>query len=163
MSNARATDNTTENTAGRPSEISAIVAAFLDLSLPKPQWTHHAHLCVGLWHVLLHPPAEALVLLRERISRYNAVTGVLNTPTSGYHESITAFYTWQIAWFVETNDHSWPIQEFAAALIARFGAKDLPLTYWTESRLMSSEARLGWLAPDLRPLPPLPKSQWTPR
>lgn len=144
------------------SPLERLVAQFLDLSLPKPEWTHQAHLRVGLWHVLGHPPAEALVLLRERIARYNASTGCANTPTSGYHESITAFYTWQIAWFAETSDCSRPLDVLADDLIARFGAKNVPLTYWTESRLMSSEARLAWLAPDLRPLPPLPVCRWTP-
>jgi hypothetical protein len=48
-----------------------LAAAFCERTLPKGQWTHEAHLRVGLWHVLRHPADRALDLLRERISAYN--------------------------------------------------------------------------------------------
>ena len=49
--------------------IERLVAAFIDCTLPKVEWTHEAHLRVGLWH-RLHMPAELVLgTLRERISR----------------------------------------------------------------------------------------------
>jgi len=121
-------------------------------TLPKPEWTHEAHLKVGLWHVLRHP-GEALDLLRERIRLYNESTGVANTPTSGYHETITRFYLGLIADYLAAGDSRRPIDELAAGLLATMGERDLPLRYYSRERLFSSEARLGWLAPDLQPLP----------
>ena len=44
------------------------------------------------------------------------------------------------------------IDELAEELIARFGAKDLPLRHYTYQRLFSPEARFAWLEPDLEPL-----------
>ena len=38
------------------------------------------------------------------------------------------------------------------AVLARYGARDLPLRHYTKDLLMSSEARFGWVEPDLRPL-----------
>ena len=98
-------------------------------------------------------PGEALDLLRERIRLYNESTGVANTPTSGYHETITRFYVGLIADYLAAGDLRRPIDELAAGLLATMGERDLPLRYYSRERLFSSEARLGWLAPDLQPLP----------
>ena len=74
----------------------------------KAEWTHHAHLRVGLWHLLHYPPGEALDRLRDGIRLYNLATGGANTDTSGYHESITRFYVWVIARFLATADRTRP-------------------------------------------------------
>ncbi len=129
-----------------------LAAVFRDLSLPKSEWTHEAHLRVGLWHLLRHPPGEALDLLRDGIRRYNVAVGGVNSATSGYHESITRFYVGVIDRFLAGSDRTRPVDELAEELIRSFGARDLPHHYWSRDRLDSTEARLGWLEPDLRPL-----------
>ena len=126
--------------------------SFCACTLPKQEWTHHAHLRVGLWHVMHHSAEEALALLRARIRALNESHGVANTETAGYHESITRFYVWQIAAFLDASDRTRPIDELAGQLILRYGDKALPLRYWTKDRLMTVEARLGWVEPDLAPL-----------
>lgn len=136
-----------------PAQTERIARAFIARSLPKPEWTHEAHLRVGLWHVLHHPGVRALDLLRERITAYNEATGVINDASSGYHETITRFYIAVIQQFVETVDRARPIDELAQELIAYCGARDLPLRHYTSGRLFSPEARLGWVEPDLEPLP----------
>jgi hypothetical protein len=140
------------NTEDDPLDISKtdqLTAAFLACTLPKPAWTHHAHLRVGLWHLLHYPPGEALPLLRNRIKRYNAATGVANTETQGYHETITRFYVWIIARFLGEVDPGQPVDALADELIRRYGDKQLPLRYYSRERLLSVEARLGWVGPDL--------------
>jgi hypothetical protein len=37
-------------------------------------------------------------------------------------------------------------------LLARYGARDLPLRHYTRDLLMSAGARFGWVEPDLRPI-----------
>ena len=59
--------------------------------MPKAEWTHEAHLRVGLWHLLRYPEGEALRRLRDGIRRYNTACGVAKTEASGYHETITRF------------------------------------------------------------------------
>jgi len=126
--------------------------AFCACTLPKAEWTHCAHLRVGLWHVMHHGPEEALSLLRTRIRALNESHGVANSETGGYHESITRFYVWQVTKFLEECDRTRPLDELVAQLILRYGDKALPLRYWSKERLMSTEARLGWVEPDLLPL-----------
>jgi hypothetical protein len=43
-----------------------------------------------------------------------------------------------------------------ALLVAPEGQRDWPHRFYTRERLFSVEARLGWCAPDLAPLPFLP-------
>ena len=130
-----------------------LVSRFLDLSLPKSEWTHQAHLRVGLWHAMRHPAAETLDLLRDRISTFNQAKGVENTANAGYHETITRFYVHVICLFLASADARRPIDEIEQDLIDRYGDKELPLRYYTKGRLFSTEARFGWVAPDLLALP----------
>lgn len=133
--------------------IAALAQAFCDRTLPKSQWTHEAHLRVGLWH-LLHASEEiasdksTLDNLRERIQRYNESTGVPNTPTSGYHETLTRFYVWLIGRFLDQADLTLPEDVLAEQLIHRLGNRDLPFLYWSREVLMSPLARKQWVEPD---------------
>jgi hypothetical protein len=126
-----------------------IAEGFLARTLPKKEWTHHAHLRVGLWHLLRYPADETLDRLRDGIKQYNVATGGTNTDTSGYHETITRFYVWQIDQFLRQADRALPIDTLAEQLIQQFGDKKAPLRYYSEGRLMSVAARLGWVEPDL--------------
>ena len=130
-----------------------IVRGFLACTLPKSQWTHLAHLRVGLWHVLEHGAQGALELLRVRICAYNESTGVANTDSSGYHETITRFYVGVIDAFTCTSDLARPFDDLARELIVRYGDRDLPLRYYSRERLFSVLARRSWLPPDEVPLP----------
>jgi hypothetical protein len=129
-----------------------LARAFLERTLPKAQWTHEAHLRVGLWHVVRFGRAGALDRLRGAIRAYNAATGGANTETSGYHETITRFYVGLIADFVARADATRTVDELADALVATCGGRDLPHRHWSPARLSSPEARRAWVGPDLRPL-----------
>lgn len=128
-----------------------LVAAFLDLTLPKAEWTHQAHLRVGLWHVFYLAAPEAMNVLRERIKAYNASVGGKNTDTEGYHETITQFYVFTIANFLSEVDRNRPLSDLAEELIHYHGDHDLPLRFYSKERLSSKEARLGYVEPDLPP------------
>jgi hypothetical protein len=126
-----------------------LVAAFLAGTLPKQEWTHQAHLRVGLWHLLRYDAEEALALLRTRIQRYNTSRGTANTDSSGYHETITRFYVWVIGQFLRSADRQKAIDQLAEELIRRCGDKCLPLRYYSRERLFSVLARRQWVGPDL--------------
>jgi hypothetical protein len=139
-------------------ETERIAQGLIDRSLPKAQWTHHAHLRAGLWHVLHYPEAQALDLLRERIRAYNLATGVANSQDAGYHETITRFYVRLLCDFVAQAERTRPLDELAHEAIERLGAKDLPLRYYSAARLFGRPARAGWVEPDLQPLPGAPSA-----
>lgn len=139
--------------SGFPTPTEALANQFCQKTLPKSQWTHEAHLRVGLWHVLRHGGDEALGLLRTRIQAFNEATGVANTDTSGYHETITRFYVVLFAWFLAKDPANRELEDLADEVLRRFGDRQLLLKWYTRERLFSVEARRTWVEPDLQTLP----------
>ncbi len=133
-------------------EVERIATALIDRTLPKAEWTHHAHLRAGLWHVSTDGAVGALELLRVRISLYNESVGTANTDTSGYHETLTRFYVTVIDRFLAAADSSLDLDALAGQLIAAYGDRQLPLHHYSEQRLFSVVARRSWVEPDLRPI-----------
>lgn len=138
------------------STIDRLAAAFIACTLPKAEWTHEAHLRVGLWHRLQMPAETALEVLRGRISRYNVSQGGVNTDADGYHETITRLYVVLIDRFVRATDATRAPDELADELVLELGHRDVPFRHYTRERLFSVAARRAWVAPDLEPLPPGP-------
>jgi hypothetical protein len=131
-------------------EIDAFLAAFEDGTLPKSRWTHSAHLFTGACYVHAHGAATATDLMRERIKRYNLAVGGQNTPTSGYHETIT------VAWIklldrLHRDSAPTARAEFAALAVERFSnARDIFRQYYDYDLVASTEARMSWVPPNLR-------------
>ncbi|RYD87321.1 MAG: hypothetical protein EOP61_35820, partial [Sphingomonadales bacterium] len=70
-------------------KLEELARRFTSLELSREAWTHEAHLLVGLWHVSRYGQELALERMREGIRKLNLSNGVANTPTGGYHETIT--------------------------------------------------------------------------
>jgi hypothetical protein len=130
-----------------------LVAAFEKRTLPKAEWTHGAHLTMGFWYAAHFDPEDALDRVRTGILRLNEAHGVVTTPTSGYHETITRAYMRLLeAQLAEDRDGGeW--HERVNRALERLGARDLLLGYYTRERLMSPAARARWVEPDLKELP----------
>jgi hypothetical protein len=138
---------------GDADELPGLALAFERRSLPAARWTHRAHLLLGLWYASRLPYEDAVEAMRAGILRLNDAHGVVTTPTRGYHETITRAYMRLIVRFVaeDGGEEGWSAR--AERLLARHGERDHLLRYYTRERLMSPEARLGWVEPDLHPLP----------
>ena len=122
-------------------------------AIPAKEWTHAAHLTVGLWHVHRYGAADALVRLRNGIRRLNESHGGVNSATGGYHETITAVYVQLLAQYLESIHTDMPLGMRALHLLASpLAAKDALLAFYLRDRLMSSTARAGWIDPDLGPV-----------
>ena len=70
-------------------ELAMLAAGFLDHSFPERMWTHDAHWAVSVDLALHHPGFELSRDLPDAIRRFNVASGLQNTDTSGYHETIT--------------------------------------------------------------------------
>jgi len=127
-------------------------SAFESCKLPRVEWTHQAHLIVGLWFVAHHDADEALTRLRDRIRRYNEATGTINSDSSGYHETLTRLYLVGICDFIDQPSPP-SVKSLEALLKSPISDKTWPLQFYSRSRLMSDEARLKWVPPDLAELP----------
>lgn len=133
-----------------PSEIDSLIHAFQECSLPRSQWTHEAHLTVALWYLFYDSEPEAIKAIRNGIKRYNSAHGIESTKDSGYHETLTLFWMQKIRWYLTQEKRNRSMVILANGLIAKYADRTLPFRYYTRDRLMSSEARIGWVEPDKR-------------
>jgi hypothetical protein len=133
-------------------EIEHIGRGLLDCSLPKIEWTHAAHFAAAFW-LLRRSEADAARDMPRPIRAYNVATGVPNSDSSGYHETITlgslrAARAWLLA-RPEAAAH----EALMELLRSEYGRSEWLLSYWSKAVLFSVTARRGWVEPDLRPLP----------
>jgi hypothetical protein len=133
-------------------EISQVLAKFESCTLPRPMWTHRAHLTIALWYLRNHPMPEATRLIRQGILNLNDSLGIISDRDSGYHETITLFFVGLIRHHLDQLSQSDSLLAATNSLLAKYGQKDLPLHYWSKELLMSRQARAQWVNPDLRPL-----------
>ena len=133
-------------------EIDYIARGLIDRSLPKSAWTHAAHFAAALW-LLKRVGLRAMDEMAPLIMAYNEATGVANSDTSGYHETITlASLRAAHAWLLSRPDA--PLQVVLGEMLASaIGRSDWALTYWSKPLLFSVAARKTWVEPDLAPLP----------
>ena len=134
------------------SEIERVGRGLLDRSLPKAEWTHAAHFAAAFW-LVRHPHMHAFREMPKLIRAYNEATGVANTDTSGYHETITlASLRVTLRWLSERPER--PLHEaLNEMLTSEYGRSGWLLTYWSKPVLFSPAARREWVDADLRPFP----------
>lgn len=133
-------------------DVDRIGRGVADRTLPKPEWTHAAHFAAALW-VLSRPDMDAARDMPGLIRAYNTATGVPNTDTEGYHETITqASLRAARAHRLERPGAS--LSECLESLMAGpCGRSDWLLAYWSRPVLFTAEARRTWVEPDVQPLP----------
>lgn len=125
---------------------------FEDQSLPHAEWHHRAHLKVAYLYLNRLSYEETLAKLQTGIRTYNAAHGIVDSPTSGYHETLTQ------AWLrlVHTMLCQFGPAESADAFFdaqSQLMEKRVVLLFYSRDRIMSVEARAGFVEPDLAPLP----------
>ena len=133
-------------------EIEVLVTAFNNCTLSRSEWDHPAHLTVALWYLIRYNEQEAIEQIRNNIKRYNAAMGIETTKNSGYHETMTLFWVWMVRDYLSVNYHQNSILQLTNRLLNTHNNKYLPLQYYTQDLLMSWEARINWVEPNLKPL-----------
>jgi len=136
----------------RDEDIERIARGVLDRSLPKAEWTHAAHFAVTLWLLRQGPDIDLETRMPSFIRTYNEATGVRNTETSGYHETIILASIAAARAFLNLYPAAQPLHEIMDLLMrSPLGRSDWPLAHWSRERLFSVEARRCWIDPDLQP------------
>ncbi len=122
---------------------------FLACTLPKPEWTHEAHIGTTSWIILERPDILPERDLPGLIRRYNVSVGGVNSETEGYHETITQLFIRTLRRVLAGGESSGLAERVNAILLAPEGRRDWPLRFYSPERLFSKAARLGWVEPDL--------------
>jgi hypothetical protein len=130
-----------------------LIEQFNNQTLPKDEWTHEAHLMVGFYHAANYGE-NALLHLRNKITKLNEVHDVINSTSSGYHETITHFWLWAVQHYcsvggvLDFNQESLDDMLWTEELANR----NLWLEYYSKDLMLSSEARMSLVQPDLKEL-----------
>ena len=137
----------------RDTDIRAIGEGLLACTLTREAWTHEAHLGACLWLLSERPDIDVDVQIATIIRRFNESVGGVNDDTQGYHDSITRAYVAGVRLFLCETDETGLAERVNAMLLSDVGRRDWPLRFYSRERLFSVDARRGFVAPDLAPLP----------
>ena len=135
-------------------EIERIGEGLVARTLPRPEWTHEAHLAATSYLLLRRPDIDLETELPGIIRIYNESVGGVNSDTEGYHETITRTYLRGVRLFLGEADLTQPLHSLVnALLLSPTGRRDWPMRFYSPERLFSVEARRCFVRPDVAPIP----------
>ena len=135
-------------------EIEHVAEGMIARTLPRPEWTHEAHLATTAYLLLRRPDIDVDRELPGFIRRYNESVGGVNSDSEGYHETITRVFLHGIRLFLAEADPKEPLHELVnELLLSPMGRRDWPLRFYTPEHLFSVEARREFIPPDIAALP----------
>jgi hypothetical protein len=135
-------------------EIERIGEGLVERTLPRPEWTHEAHLAATTYLLLRRPDIDVDTELPGLIRRYNESVGGVNDDAQGYHETITRVFLHGVRLFLADADVGEPLHELVnQLLLSPTGERDWPLRFYSPERLFSVGARRTFVSPDLAVLP----------
>ena len=128
-----------------------LMGAFLARRLTHSEWTHEAHLRIAWMFVRDQPLDEAHILFRIALVKLNDSHGVPESPTRGYHETLTRAWLAVVGHLARRD----PATDSRAFLVRH--PEVLDKTYlrkhYSPERIMSVEARARFVEPDREPFP----------
>lgn len=134
-------------------ELRLVAEGLMRRTLPKPAWTHAAHVAAAVWITARCPGVVPERDMPGFIRAFNTATGVANSDSGGYHATITLAALRATAWFLAARP-AVPLPEACNALLASaVGRRGWMAAHWSDALLWSVAARRAWVAPDRAPLP----------
>jgi hypothetical protein len=120
-------------------------------TLPKSSWTHAAHVAVAACLAFDHPPDRALELTRSGIIHHNESVGTADTETSGYHETLTRFWSDLIGEAVRAGNFPSRFEAVRHA-VNKFGNdRSAFRPFYSFDVVNDRRARRQWIPPDRSP------------
>jgi len=135
-------------------EIEHIGEGLVARTLPRPEWTHEAHLAATTYLTTRRPDIDLDKELPGIIRGYNESVGGVNDDTQGYHDTITRVFLRGVRLFLSEADLGEPLHELVnELLLSPMGRREWPLRFYSADRLFSVEARRHFVPPDIAALP----------
>jgi GNAT superfamily N-acetyltransferase len=119
---------------------------------PLAQWHHRQHIKLAYLYLRRYSFDEATTRIRAGIQSYNAANKIPDTPTSGYHETMTQAWLRLVDFALRENGPAESADHFFDAHPELWQSKTLRLFY-SRDRFMSAEAKQKFIEPDLAPFP----------
>ena len=135
-------------------EYHQFIERFESGTLLKGEWHHAEHVAMAFWYLHRLETEAAINKIRMGIQRLNKKHGVVQTETSGYHETWTVFFSKMLSVYMKkrSNSEHALISQLHDAIEWLKDFRTLTREYYSKERIMSWEARTQWLPPDLKSL-----------
>lgn len=130
----------------------AFLAEFEAAAISRDRWTHRAHIRMAFLYLRELPFDEALTRIRSGIQTLNRANQVPETPTSGYHETVTVGWARLVASTLRVHGPTSDFDAFAEAN-PHLLTKTLLRLYYSPQQMRTPAAKTSFVAPDLAPLP----------
>ena len=134
--------------AATPDTLEAFVDGWHAGRVTRAEWTHGAHVAVCAYHAFGRDGDATFAIMKAGILEFARASGIVHTATSGYHETLTRFWSLTIAAHVRACGAAsrW---EAACAALDRFGDdRDLPRRCYSFDVVGDVRARREWVPPD---------------
>ena len=135
------------------------LARFEAAAIPSHEWMHRDHIRMAFLYLGDRSFDAALVAIREGIRRLNRANGVLESAEMGYHETVTVAWAHIVAATIAAHRPADPSSAGFLDANPHLLAKTLLRLYYTRDRILSPEARVGFVEPDLASLPRAPGAE----
>jgi hypothetical protein len=132
--------------------LDAFLAAWRAGTLPKPDWTHAAHVAVCAAQAWGGGTVDEVFLAMKRgIVAYNTAVGTANTATSGYHETLTRFWAGVVVAHLRAAAPPSRLEAVRSAVATLGAARGLHRAHYSFDVVADRRARAGWVPPDRAP------------
>lgn len=109
--------------------------------LVKNEWTHEVHLAAAIYYLNNTDYFDAVCKIKSGIISLNNLHNTKNTGSTGYHETLTLFWTIIVSNFMKLNSQL-PIEELINKFLeSEWFDRDLPLKYYEKEDLKTSKFR----------------------
>jgi hypothetical protein len=119
---------------------------------PLDQWHHRDHLKLAYLYLRRYPFDDAAARIRDAIKAHNAAHQIPDSPTSGYHETMTQAWLRLVDLVLREYGPAANADTFLDEHPELSEKKTLRLFY-SRQRFMWPEAKTSFVEPDLTPLP----------
>jgi hypothetical protein len=129
-----------------------LLEQFEATTFPFDEWHHRTHVKVAYLYAQRYGLAVASQKLRDGIRAYNAAHGIPDTPTRGYHETMTQAWLRIIHTTIEEYGPRATADEFVD-LHPQLREKKILRLFYSADAFLSSRAKTEFVEPDLANLP----------
>ena len=128
------------------------VEAWKSGKLPKPAWTHAAHVGMAAYFAFDHASEATFAIMKAGILHHNTSVGTPNTEDNGYHETLTRFWSSEIGEFVRQGRFTSRFEAVRAAVSVFGEDRDRFRQFYSFDVVRDRRARREWVTPDRNPI-----------
>ena len=134
--------------ADSPATLDAFIDDWRAGRLTREAWTHAAHVGACAYYAYDHDAGATARIMTAGILDFARAVGIQQTPTSGYHETLTRFWSTVIVAHVSAvgAPSRW---DAVRSALDRYGEdRDLPRRCYSFDVVKDVRARREWVPPD---------------